>query len=122
MKANLKEILESIPDYDDFMKLASDIGSLSLKKMRLENDIKKEESTTFIKAVNELRIDGKRPSVSHIENAYMHSGIDGEILQLRDDLAYVMAELDEKRIKLSIYKDMIGLFQTVSANERNSGF
>lgn len=121
MKANLKEILESIPDYEDFMKLAEDIGQLSFEKMRLENQIKAKEAETFKKCM-ETQVDGKRPSVAYVENAYMHTGIDGELTGLRDAFAYMCGELDKKRIQLSIYKDMIGLFQTVSANERNSGF
>ncbi len=121
MKSNLKDILESIPDFDDFMKLSEEIGQLSFEKIRMENAIKVKESETFKKAM-ELQIDGKRPSVSYVENAYMTTGIEGELIGLRDGLAYLIGELDKKRIQLSIYRDMINLFQTVSANERSSGF
>ncbi len=122
MKANLKEILESIPDYEDFMKLAGEIGQLSFEKMRLENQIKTKEAETFRAAMTPRNPGDKVPSVSFVENAYLHTGFDGQLTALRDGYAYLCGELDKKRIQLSIYKDMIGLFQTVSANERASGF
>lgn len=122
MKANLKDILESIPDFEDFMKLADEIATLSYNKMQLENQIKAKEAQTFAKAINEFMIDGKRPSASHVEKAYLHTGINGELLSEREKLAYVSSSLENKKIQLSIYRDMINLFQTVSANERSSGF
>lgn len=119
MKSNLKDIIESIPDFEDFMKLAEEIGELSFKKMQLENKIKAKEAETFTKAINEFMIDGKRPSVSHIEKAYLHTGINGELLPDRELFADISAMLDKRKIQLSIYRDMLEVFRTVSANERS---
>jgi hypothetical protein len=119
MKANLKDILESIPDFDDFVNLANEIGELSFKKMQLENKIKAEEAVTFTKAINEFLIDGKRPSVSHIEKAYLHTGINGELLEERLKLADITAMLEKRKLLLSIYRDFLEVFRTVSANERS---
>lgn len=119
MKSNLKDIIESIPDFEDFMKLSEEIGELSFKKMQLENAIKAKEAVIFTKAINEFIIDGKRPSVAHIERAYLHTGINGELLQERTSLADISSTLEKKKIQLSIYRDMIELFRTISANERS---
>jgi|SRR3990172_12777974 len=124
MKSNLKDILESIPDFEDFMKLASEIAELSLKKMQLENIIRAKES----KAVTQVNIDqgywmnGKPPSMSYIESTYKYTGVDGKLVEDRSKLAETTAMLEKKKIQLSIYRDMINLFQTVSANERSQGF
>lgn len=120
MKSNLKDILEAIPDFDDLTKLVNEIGELSFKKMQLENKIKAMESVTFTKAINEFSIEGKKPSVAHIQNAYMHTGIDGEILPLREQLADVSAMFEKRKLLMSLYRDMMELYRTFSANERNS--
>lgn len=122
MKANLKEILESIPDFEDFMKLAEEIGELSYRKMQKETLIKAMESETFKVAMKEPLDNGKFPSTSFVANAYLYTGLRGELIPYREQLAEITASLDKKKIQLSIYREMINLFQTVSANERNSGF
>lgn len=120
MKANLKDILESIPDFEDFMKLAEEIRELSFKKMKLENSLKAGEAITFKEAMSKTLENGKLPSTSFVTNAYLHTGFNGELVGDRELLAATISELEQKKIQLSIYRDMINLFQTVSANERNS--
>jgi hypothetical protein len=122
MKSNLKEIIEAIPDFEDFMKLADEIANLSYNKMQLENGIKAKEAETFRTAMSQPLENGKLPSASFVTNAYVHTGFNGELLAEREKLAYVQSALENKKIQLSIYRDMINLFQTVSANERSSGF
>lgn len=120
MKANLKDILESIPDFDDFMKLSVEIGELAFEKLSLENKIKQKESETFREAMRMPNGDGKFPSASYVNSAYTYTGINGEILEYRDRLSVVVAALDTKRIQLSIYRDMLELYRTFSANERST--
>lgn len=119
MKSNLREIIESIPDFEDFLKLADEIGELSFKKMQLENQLKAKESATFRRAMSTPNVDGKFPSASFVTNAYLHSGVDGELLEEREKLADISAMLDKRKIKLAIYRDMLEVFRTVSANERS---
>lgn len=116
MKSNLKDIIESIPDFDDFMKIADEIGQLSLEKMRLETTIKSEEAETFKKV---MFGEGKPPSVSFVTNAYLHTGIDGKLLEYRYTLASVISLLEKRKLQLAIYRDMLEIFRTVSANERS---
>jgi len=120
MKSNLKDIIESIPDFDDFMKLANEIGELSYNKLDLENKLKAKESEVFKSAMKQPLENGKLPSASFVTNAYIHTGFDGELMGMRNDLAYAQSQLDKKRIQLSIYRDMLEVFRTISANERNT--
>lgn len=120
MKANLQEILKSLPDFEDFMNLADEIANLSYSKMQLENHIKARESETFRKAMATPDGNGKFPSAAYVNNAFVYTGIENELLPEREKLAYISSDLDRKKIQLSIYRDMLDVFRTVSANERNS--
>jgi hypothetical protein len=119
MKSNLKAIIDELPDFDDLKELANEIGELSFKKMQLENRIKAMEAETFKKAMLIQNPDGKFPSASFVTNAYLHTGLNGELVEERLKLADVSATLDKRKILLSIYRDMLEVFRTVSANERN---
>jgi hypothetical protein len=120
MKTNLKEILEAIPDFEDFTRLAEEIGTLSLEKMRLENKIDLEEARTVTKVTKEPEyfIGGKPASMAYIESTYKITGVDVDLPIIRDSYAEVTAKLETQKIRLSIYRDMLDVFRTVSANER----
>lgn len=120
MKANLEHILKSIPDYEDFLQLASEIGELSFSKMQLETQIKVMEAETFKAAMKQPLENGKLPSASFVTNAYIHTGLNGEIVEYRLKYADISSRLEKKKIMLSIYRDMLEVFRTVSANERST--
>lgn len=120
MKSSVKEVLESIPDFDDFLKLADEIGDLSFKKMQMDNVIKTKEATIVATAMTDVKyfVSGKQPSMSFIENTYKQVGFDGELINDRSILADITATLEKRKIQLSIYRDMLEVFRTLSANER----
>lgn len=122
MNINLTEILKSIPDFEDFMKLVDEIGELSFKKMKLENELKSAEAIVFRTVMNnpEVRVQGKPPSVSYVQNSYVHTGIDGGLVEMREHLADFTAQLDKKKLQLSVYKDMLDVWRTLSANSRQA--
>lgn len=123
MKANLKDIIDVIPDFDDLVKIVDEIQKLSFEKLRLENLIKAAESETFKQAMSKPLENGKFPSSSFVSNAYLHTGLDGELIQQREELAGIASKLERKKLLLSLYRDMMEMFRTVSANERtSSGF
>jgi hypothetical protein len=122
VKSNLKDILESIPDFEDFVNLSDEIGELSFRKMQLENRIKAAEAETFKEAMKLPLENGKFPSASFVSNAYLHTGMSGELIEKRESLAEISSMLERKKIQLSIYRDMLELYRTFSANERSSGF
>lgn len=122
MKATLADILKALPDFEDFTKLSDEISDLLYKKLVLEKDIKAGESEVFKRFATDshLYFNDKPAPVSFVENAYKFSGLNGELLPLRNDLAQVTANLERARLRFDIYKQMMDMWRTLSANERSS--
>src|SRR3990172_13067160 len=120
MNDNLTEILKSIPDFEDLLSLVNQIRELSFKKLLLEKEIKEKESEVFRTMTSDKNylVNGKSPSTSFIENTYKHSGLSGEILPIREEYSKVTVDLDRCKMTMDVYKNMISVFQTLSANER----
>lgn len=120
METNSKKVLEALPAFEDFMKLAEEIKMISIRKMKLENRIKDLESENFRKIMSSMEyfVGGKPVPVSHYENAYKFSGIDNNLLAVRDELADTVAELEMKRNQFEVYKQMHDLFKTLVYQER----
>ncbi len=121
METNSKKILAALPSFEDFMQLAELVKKLSLSKMRLENEIKKEEARTFhvVQEDPDLWKNGKPVSVSYFDNAYKHRGIHGELLPIRDEYAAVSAELDSKKTQFEIYRQMLDLYKALAYQEKS---
>lgn len=122
MKATLAKIIEILPDYEDLMSTAESISELSLKKMQLDIKIKAGESDVFKRASAEEKffIGGKPAPTSFIENTYKYPGLSGELLPIRSELAAVTSALEKTRMKMDIYKSVMEIWRTLSANERSS--
>jgi hypothetical protein len=120
MKSKLQDIIEAIPDFDDLTKLVEEIQTLSFKKMQLENSLEASEAETFRTAMSKPLENGKFPSSSFVINAYSHTGLNGELVEKREELARVSSMLERTKLLLSLYRDMMEMFRTVSANERNA--
>lgn len=120
METNSKKVLEALPDFQDFMNLAEEIKELYVARMRLENQIKLSESLTFKEVMNNERffINGKPVPVSYYENRFKHSGIDGETLELRNQLAEIVAGLELKRSQFEIYQRMLEMHKTLVYQEK----
>ena len=122
MNTNLTEILKSIPDFEDFLSLADEIGELSFKKMKLENIIKGKEAqvVTLVSIDSGYFVNGKPPSMAYIEATYRYTGVDGKLLEERNKLADITAMLEKRKLQLSVYKDMLDVWRTLSANSRST--
>lgn len=122
MNSNVKEIFNIIPDFEEFMKLTDEIGELSFKKMKLEKDIKaKEADVVKVVTSDQKYFSGGKPlSMSFIDSTYKYTGLDNELLQEREALADITAQLEKRKLQLAIYKDMLEVWRTLSANERSS--
>ena len=120
MKSSVEEIIKQIPDFEEFIKLADQIRELSFQKLLLEKEIKEKEANVYRTAVVDSRffVGGKSPAVSYVKSAYEHSGLEGEILPLREQYAKVSSDLEHARITMDVYKSMLDVYRTVSANER----
>lgn len=110
------------PDFEDMMEVAERIRNLSLKEMVLKDTLKKKESEIYIEAITTDKhlVNGKPPSAVFVENAWKHTGFDGELLEIRNELATVSADLDHQKNIFGIRKDMLEIWRTESANKRAS--
>jgi len=112
----------NIPDFEDMVKVAESIRELSLERTRLELTIEDSFSKTVLQLTTnpEYFVNNKPPSMVFIKSTYGFSGLDGKLYEYRVQLGTVEAELDYLKNKLNIYRDMIDVWRTVSANKRAS--
>ena len=122
MNVSLKKITELLPDYEDLQKLADDIKKLSFEKARLEHSIKERESTIFLTCSRDEKYfqGGKPPSVSFVQSAYIYTGLNGELLPNRSELINVETLLDRTKMQYALYKDLLDIWRTLNANERQT--
>lgn len=65
-------------------------------------------------------VGGKPPSMSLIESTYLYTGIENDILPLREKLSIAVANLERYRSRLDLYKEFLNMWRTLSASERVS--
>lgn len=109
-----------LPDFDDLFELNEKISELNKRKLYLDLDIKLGEAEVTKKAMldDTYLVKGKPPSMEFIKNSYLLTGFEGELIPLRKEFAEVYSELDMQKMKLQLYRDLIDLYRTESANER----
>ena len=73
-----------------------------------------------ISTTPEYFINSKPPSMAFIKATYGFSGLDGKMYEYRVELGTVEAELEYLKNKLVVYRDMIDVWRTISANRRAS--
>ncbi|HAQ02981.1 TPA: hypothetical protein DCQ22_03770 [Candidatus Nomurabacteria bacterium] len=120
METTASKFLSQLPDFEILFELVNRAAEISSTKLFLENEIKQKEAETVLKVTTEEKyfMGGKPPSMSFVENTYKFLGTEGELLPLRHQLAEVISSLEKLRGTLDIYKEMLGTWQTLSANER----
>lgn len=109
-----------LPDFDDLVQLVNKIYNLSQEKASLEIKIKIGEREAVEKGMEIIKVDGKKPSMAYIESTVKVTGIDGELVPLREKLLKLNNEIDYYKDLLEIYKLKIEVWRTMSANERAS--
>lgn len=120
METNANALAKKIPDFDDMLKLADEIAELLFKKLILDKEIKTAEAEVVRKATTEEQyfIGGKPPTYSFIDSTYKYTGLNKELIPLREEQAKVISELERAKTKYDIFGEMLDVFRTVSANER----
>ncbi len=120
METNSKKVLEALPDFEKFMDLAREIKKISFDRMLLENGIKKKESDTFKLVMTDPKyfINGKAVPVSYYDNAFKFCGIDGELIEMRNQLAELVSQLELKRSEFEVYNRMHELYKTLVYQEK----
>ena len=113
-------ILKKLPDFDDMMKVSGEIGDLLLEKLKSETEIKSKEAETILKVMTDEKyfVGGKPPSMSFADSTYKVTGLEGELVPMRESLAEITANLEKKKIQYDVYKNMLDMWRTLAANER----
>ncbi len=121
METNSKKVLEALPNFDDYMRLAQEIKQISYDRMLTENAIKEKESGTFKTVMTDPKyfVNGKAVPVSYFDNAYKFSGLNGELLEMRNHLADLVSDLEMKRSMFEVYGRMHDLYKALSYAEKN---
>jgi hypothetical protein len=111
-----------LPDFEDLYALIEVIKVLSLRKAKLELEIKYDEGQVVAIATTDpaYLVGGKIPSMAFIDSTLKISGINGSLLPKRQELAEVAANLEEKKLILDMKKTQIEVWRTLSANERRA--
>jgi len=111
-----------LPDFNTMVERIDKIRELMFKQLKLQAEIKDEESRVTRRAVMNSKyfVSGKVPSMSYIEKAYIPSGFDGTLLAMRESLAEVTSDLEHQKNLLDLDKSLIEIWRTQSANERKA--
>ena len=112
----------SLPDFEDMYSTIDKIKEYSLKKLAKELEIKAQVSKVVAEVMTNPQyfLNGKAPSMNFVEKTYFFSGLDGELLPLRDDLAGIVSTLEHLKLKFSLDNSMIDVWRTMEANKRRS--
>lgn len=107
-----------LPDFDDMFAIAREIERLTLSKLKLEVEISERESEAIEYHIAYTLVNGKVPSMEYAKLVFKPVGLKDVLVPLRNKLASVRSELEGKKTVFEIYKAMIGVWQTESANKR----
>ncbi len=108
------------PDMDTVFEVIDKIKELSLDKMNKEIEIDKDVARIYkrVKTDNTYFESGKPPAVSFVQKTYEFTGLEGELVQKRKDLAELTSNLEHAKLLLNAYKNVLEIWRTESANSR----
>lgn len=108
------------PDFDEMFKAAMLISELSKKSLLLDLQIKIREADAVSKATSDPKYfqNGKVPSMEYIKSTLKVTGLEGELIPMRQELAELEAQLDGAKAAFQILKDMVSVYICDSANHR----
>ena len=109
-----------VPDLDEQLDLIEKIKEVSLAKSMLELSLKDKEAQVVVAMTSEEKyfVNGKKPAMNFIKSTAAFTGINGELIPLRKKLAELEIELEFLKNSFYIYKDMVHVWRTLSANQR----
>lgn len=122
MNQDINTLIKKLPDYDDFIKVIEEIESNSRRKSKLEIQIKTMESELVKKVTTDPIYfqAGKMPSMNYIEATWKYTGTNNELVPLRLELAEVTSTLEKSKLRMDVYKTMLDIWRTLSANSRRA--
>jgi hypothetical protein len=122
MNLSALELAKKLPDYTDLLEIATQIEALSIKKSMLEGAIKLSEANVIKEVTSNPTYfqAGKIPSMVYIDATYKFLGLENELPELRQTVATLGYSIEKLKTTMDVYRTMIGIWQTLSANERKS--
>jgi len=120
------EIEEFIPDFDDFEKMATDAARFKADIMIAKNNLYQLEAHCMREALTnkEYWIGGKMPSMAYCEKIVKEIGNTAEdnaaLCSYRDQIATMTEAYQLLQNLITMSRDKLDLYRTVSANERKS--
>jgi len=112
--------LTDLPDFNDMYVTIDKIKELTLKRLVLDIQIKEKISEITQESMVDVRyfVNEKPPSMAYLDKTFTFSGIDGELIPLRKELAAVISEVEHARLVFDLDNSRINVWRTQSANER----
>lgn len=111
-----------LPDFDDIFDLMTKIKNISLRlaslELKLDNDravINRTVTTYPIYFIN-----GKPPSQDYIKSTFFVTGLNGELVPIREEISKLEIELDYLKKTMDVIKIQIDIWRTQSANSRKT--
>jgi hypothetical protein len=120
--------VENLPDFDELIALSGEIGGLKTTLMVDKASLARLEAEITEKVTKDAQyhVGGKAPSMAYIRSHYHTLGCDKGTFKELSDLKTTIAEnegkLREKDLLFQIYRDMIDVWRTESANKRGAFF
>jgi hypothetical protein len=121
-----KEI--NLPDFDDMLKLAEEIGNLSKEVIELKDkrDILIADITMKVTTDKSFERGGKAPAYNFIEATYHKTGYDDEtrekIQKILELIAKKTGELEKAKGLFQVMRDIISVWKAQQFNLRESEY
>lgn len=108
-----------LPDFDEMFAVTVQIRDFTYRKLILENEISEGESKAIEYNMEHKEVNGKPASMEYAKLVWKPVGLNGELVGKRAELAMVESQLAEAKALFDVYKSMIAVWQTDSANKRS---
>jgi hypothetical protein len=112
------------PDFEKMDTISDEIHGLQKKKLLLEVEIGEVEADTVmeLRTNEEHFVKGKPLAMNYIKETYLFSGLKGELVEKRRELARVTADLEKSKRSYYLFKQIVDAWRTQSANARSVSY
>lgn len=107
-----------LPDFDEMFNVVNVIRDLTYQKLILDAEISEGESEVIEYNMAHKKVNGKYASMEYAKLVWKPVGLNGKLVVKRKELASVESKLAEAKALFDVYKSMIAVWQTESANKR----
>lgn len=123
----------NLPDFDDLLAIADNIGKLSTKKILLEYELERRLAhITSITSINdEYFVNDRPPSMSYTEANYHKLGVDEEfgkefteagLESIRSDIAHMSGDLESEKNKFRVLTQLVDVWKADQYNKNQAEY